>query len=335
MSTLPYKFLVLFFSLSTFSSLVLAHPKKQPSGHVDEVALIKSMQGCFEVTSAFGETGIIDDKYPIVSRDYFSKNYEYIALDGDGVEELELQHILLTALGPQKTQRDQWVRSPRKMISYLKPHQYKQSFYPSKGNQWLLTVRAVDESPLYSCAASFGPVPEPEEFAYWNCSHFSPVPWRESSQRNDYNFLGQNNFISFSKLGWVHKQSNRKIQYVEGEADVSKTIAWEDGYVSYKKTDDQNCKEAKAWWQAQSATWSKVREVWANSLNNSHALVFLDPSEKNSLTDEVLAAFTKAQAEIKNLGTEGSVDEVYQTMQLQMKNLIEKYVKEEVQVEED
>jgi len=291
----------------------------------EENVIIKSQVGCFEVTTHFQETGKTDSLNPISSRNFLSKSYEWIVLDQEENNKISLQHVVLTPFGPKKYLREEWERGASKYVSYVKPNRWEQNPYATKTSQWSLTVRNPDESYQYQCAAPLTIVRD--DFAYWECSSLAPVPRRELIQRSDYQLFGRKQFLVFSGVGFIDRQSNRKMNPTLSE-DFN-VIAWEDGFISNKKVDEQYCQEAKDWWAKNSVAWSKVRDVWSIIFNKYYAVELKKMEEGKALSDDIFSLVAKTQ-ETLSIVSETSLPEadVYKQMQGEVIKNISKYIKD-------
>ncbi len=289
----------------------------------EENVIIKSQVGCYEVTSTFKEAGKVNDAYGVSSLDHSSKFYELVVLDSEVNDKISLQKIILTPFGPKKWMREEWERGPQKTIAYVAPNRWEQNPYFAKKSDWSLTVRNPDDSYQYQCAAPLTIVGG--DFAHWECAANAPLPRREISQRTDYQILARKHFIVFSALGLIDRQSNRKVIYSGPEQQ--KNLAWEEGFVTYKKTNDQYCQEGKLWWNKQRELWKNVRDVWDLVFTNYYSVVLSDAVEGKTLPEEVQSIVTKNQALLVGVSDPIITQEAYKLMQIEVVETIKKYIK--------
>lgn len=228
-----------------------------------EADAIKKMQGCYKVNFDFVETEKTDPNYPISSKPYSEYGYEWIEVDMDSQDEIHLQHVLVTPHGPLKHWRQEWKKSPEKMMSY-KGDNYWETGMVAKPteNLWLQRVLQVDDSPRYECAAVWNITAED---ASWYCKAWSPLPRREFSQRSDYNVLDRGNFVVVGTNGWIHHQYNDKVSVVKGE---SKILAKEKGANTYTKISDETCAPAKKWWSENKKVWNDIQAMWRHLVDH-------------------------------------------------------------------
>ena len=59
--------------------------------------------------------------------------------------------------------------------------------------------------------------------------------------------------------GWIHDQDNKKIIRSNTEDEP---IAYEKGFSTYTKVDDEQCIAAVKWWEKNKLKWKSIRSHW-------------------------------------------------------------------------
>lgn len=225
---------------------------------------IKQMTGCYEVVFQSSETFATDDNYEHYPK-YKSGALEWIFIDSETQDSINLQHLLITRVGVMKHWRQRWDYEASKYLVYQGFSDWSLNSLRSdkvKGN-WTQRVYQVDDSPRYECSA---PWIHNGEINYWECLANAPLPRREFSVRSDYNILKRKNRHELTQNGHIHDQDNLKVAKRPGEDE--KVIAMEKTFNTYKKVDDQKCVKAQEWWPKHSAYWRDVVSVWDEILYN-------------------------------------------------------------------
>ncbi len=249
--------------LITISTLTLnAQDKKEK----DREAIL-SMRGCYKVEFNFSETfNYSKDTGYIPSKKKIADALEWVEVVEDSDKKIILQHILVVGESPkvhiQKHWRQDWLYENTDFYMYdvqKKWNFVKKSEDEVKG-QWTQKVFQVDDSPRYEGSATWVYV---DGKTYWRNTTEAPLPRREHTKRKDYNVtLRRNHHEIIKGFGWIHDQYNDKIVRKEGEKDF--VLAQEKGYNTYKKIDDNPCKPAIDWWNANKQLWKHVRNAWDN-----------------------------------------------------------------------
>lgn len=244
--------------VSIFLFLFVGHNESFASLEKDRNNIL-GMAGCYEVRFQFAETFPVEKGYTIKAP-YFAGGLEYVDIDVDTQDRIELQHILI--VGPNdviKHWRQEWIYENPERFLYKGDAVWEKASYPSEevANSWEQNVLQVDDSPRYECSAQW--VYEAKS-SYWECTSWNPLPRREFTKRKDYNVLKRRNRHELTSEGWVHEQDNEKIVAAKGQ--LVKILTEEKGKNIYKKVDDSRCSIAKTWWQERRSIWEAVRSAW-------------------------------------------------------------------------
>ncbi len=230
-----------------------------------DIAAIKKMCGCFEVTFNFSETiklNEIDDYKP--SPDYRTAPvYELAVPLIDQKDHISIQHILQVGDGENtsvvKHWRQDWIYQNKDLYLYDKDNNwtYRNLSRSDVKGQWTQKVFQVDDSPRYEGSSSWVHV---DGKSFWENETPAPLPRREFSKRKDYNVLIRTNRHEITDYGWFHGQNNEKVDKTNDTEKES--LAFEVGYNYYKRVDDEKCKYAKEWWIENEKKWAIVRNIW-------------------------------------------------------------------------
>jgi hypothetical protein len=289
--------------LAVFVMSAQAQKKKKAS----DIKAIKDMCGCYEVEFNFAETfsPIKDYEY---HDNYQSGALEYVFPVSETKDKIVLQHLLV--IGDTmiiKHWRQDWLYENTDLYSFHKDNTWKYQALDKNDvkGQWTQKVYQVDDGPRYEGTATWVHV---DGKSYWEAKSDAPLPRREFSKRDDYNVMARENRHEITEYGWLHEQDNQKVLR-EDEDEEDKVLAWEKGWNTYTKTEDDKCAVAKEWWDEHEAYWADVRTVW-DELFASKSIVKIKKKVEDKvlfmqlfdLQDELLAEdyeSEKAQKEIK------------------------------------
>ena len=249
-----------------------------------DIASIKKMCGCFEVTFEFSETFIYsNDSLYKPSKNKTDRGLEWAQLVVDEKDKITIQHILQVGNSSDpyivKHWRQDWLYQNQEFYLYDGDNNWKYIKVPKENvkGQWTQKVFQVDDSPRYEGSSSWVHV---DGKSYWENYTDAPLPRRERTIRSDYNVLNRGNRHEIINNGWVHDQNNKKIVRSE---DKNVIIAMEKGYNTYKKVNDERCKGASNWWQENKQKWEMVRLKWDDVFSKKE-----DLSLKQQVNDKPL-----------------------------------------------
>src|SRR5690606_38972419 len=221
----------------------------------------KAMTGCYLIKFQNAETFALTKDYEYYPR-YASGGLEWIFVDHESENEIELQHLLIVPEMPGggvlKHWRQTWHWENTDLFDFQGNNQwnFKQVQAQNVVGEWTQRVYQVDDSPRYECSA---PWVHTGKKTYWECEADAPLPRREFSVRNDYNILRRTNRHELTAFGHVHDQDNIKVARENGS---DKTLVMEKGYYTYTKVDDAKCEAARKWWQTHRRCWKDAQAVW-------------------------------------------------------------------------
>ena len=228
-----------------------------------DIASIKQMCGCFEITFEFSETFIYSkDSLYQPSKNKTDRGLEWAQLVVDEKDRIIIQHILQDGDSSDpyivKHWRQDWLYQNQEFYHYDGDNNWKYVKLPKQDvkGQWTQKVFQVDDSPRYEGSSSWVHI---DGKSYWENYTDAPLPRRERTIRSDYNVLNRGNRHEIKEIGWVHDQNNKKIVRSENKDLV---IAMEKGYNTYKRVEDEKCSGASDWWKENKEKWELVRLKW-------------------------------------------------------------------------
>lgn len=265
-----------------------------------DVAAIKAMCGCFDITFKYTETFAPEIDYE-QHHDYTAQATELALLIEDSEDKLSIQHLLvLRDTMIIKHWRQDWVFENKDVYHYEKDNTWNFSSLKNKEveGQWTQKVYQVDDSPRYSGSATWVHY---DGKHYWENASDSPLPRREYSKRSDYNIMRRGNRQEITSTGWIHEQDNEKIIREDKTEDV--LLAQEKGYNIYTKVADDKCKVATQWWKEHSKFWAKARKSWDKVYSKEGSLTLKKKVDGQSLFMNfyTLEAEDASKKEITNL----------------------------------
>ena len=221
-----------------------------------DIASIKQMCGCFEITFEFSETFIYSkDSLYQPSKNKTDRGLEWAQLVVDEKDRITIQHILQVGDSSDpyivKHWRQDWLYQNQEFYHYDGDNNWKYVKLPKQDvkGQWTQKVFQVDDSPRYEGSSSWVHI---DGKSYWENYTDAPLPRRERTIRSDYNVLNRGNRHEIKEIGWVHDQNNKKIVRSENKDLV---IAMEKGYNTYKRVEDEKCSGASDWWEENKEKW--------------------------------------------------------------------------------
>jgi len=250
---------LVFLCIISFSFLGFSQSKKK-----QDIAAIKDMCGCFEVTFNFAETfNYSKDSLYKPSKTKTDKALEWAQLVEEDKNKISIQHLLQVG-NPAKPHivkhwRQDWLYQNTDFYMFNGDNSWLYQSKPKSEvkKQWTQKVYQVDDSPRYEGSGTWVHV---DGKSYWENKTDAPLPRREYTKRSDYNITARGNRHEITKDGWVHDQDNDKVIREVGKQDV--IIAKEKGYNTYVRVPESRCQAAIDWWKTNKHKWQLVRNKW-------------------------------------------------------------------------
>lgn len=191
------------------------------AGTDTDIANIRNLSGCFEVTYEFVEDGVHDT---LSSEHELGPVTEWVGYRERADGTLVLPHVSVTDDGRAV------------------PHWHEIWRHDPASGEWTQTVRrgapgGERDTLRYRCTA-------PWQMNRWQChAGRAPKPFRDSGapfgfDRTDYDWLDRENILLVTEHGWVHNEHNRKMT-----ADGN-VVAHELGWITYLPADESRCTPA-------------------------------------------------------------------------------------------
>ncbi len=247
---------------------VLASPPAE-----DRKAIL-ALAGEFHVNFDFSETAAIAQDYQRKSKPYHEKALEKVILVEDTPERITLQHLLVV---PTKNGSPKVIKHWAQVWTWQDP--ITVDFAGSEGDdrwirrkwkpqqtagRWSQLVTNVDDTPRYESLGSWSH--QLGESSWTSDPTRRPLPRREYSKRDDYDYLLVINRQTLTPDGWIHFQDNRKIVDRDGKTFV---LAHETGLNRYTRTTHPSFAIAADWWKNHQQTWNPIREFWINAIETT------------------------------------------------------------------
>lgn len=235
----------------------------------DRAAILK-MAGTHQITFHFEETAAIAPGYTIKSKPYDESATEVIVVAEDTPTRIILQHLLLVPGkdSPQiiKHWAQVWTWEDTEILDYAGTdgdHLWVklQLTDDQAAGTWSQLITQVDDSPRYE---GYGRWVHARGESYWESAPTRrPLPRREYSKRDDYDYLLVTNRHTSTPGGWIHEQDNRKVADREGMP--AQVLCHEYGLNTYTHGENGDAEFALTWWNDRRPFWDTVRTVWIDS----------------------------------------------------------------------
>ena len=283
------KFLLIIMSFSAF-----AQTKKDK-----DLASIKAMCGCFEVSFNFAETfSYSKDSTYQASKNKYDKALEWVQLVDSNEDFVSMQHLLIVGdvLDPYviKHWRQDWMYENTDSFPYAIDNTwpYKSNDASEVTGQWTQRVFQVDDSPRYEGSATWVHV---DGRSFWSSTADAPLPRREITKRQDYNVTLRRNHHEILDWGWSHDQDNDKLIRKVNKKDI--VLAQEKGYNTYKKVENERCIAAQVFWKDNKEMWALVRKEWNTIFSMRQNIQLKNKVEGKRLYQYLFALETDTKSE--------------------------------------
>lgn len=283
------KFLLIIVSFSAF-----AQTKKDK-----DLASIKAMCGCFEVSFNFAETfSYSKDSTYQASKNKYDKALEWVQLVDSNEDFVSMQHLLIVGdvLNPYviKHWRQDWMYENTDSFPYAIDNTwpYKSNYASEVTGQWTQRVFQVDDSPRYEGSATWVHV---DGRSFWSSTADAPLPRREITKRQDYNVTLRRNHHEILDWGWSHDQDNDKLIREVNKKDI--VLAQEKGYNTYKKVENERCIAAQVFWKDNKEMWALVRKEWNTIFSMRQNIQLKNKVEGKRLYQYLFALETDTKSE--------------------------------------
>jgi hypothetical protein len=232
---------------------------------------ILAMAGTYHIDFRFQETVAIDPEYDLVTKPYTEEALEVVKVVENTPERIALQHLLVVEGKEGKPMvikhwAQIWTWQDTHILDYSGEEELHEwdvltlSAEEAAGT-WSQLVTQIDDSPRYE---GFGKWTHARGESSWESSPTRrPLPRREYTVRDDYDYLLGTNRHTLTKDGWVHFQDNRKV--VDRGGEDARVLCFEAGLNTYTRRDSELTAVAEAWWEKHGDFWDGVRAFWTES----------------------------------------------------------------------
>ena len=253
----------------TAASLVtlLVTPLLAAPPEADREAIL-SMAGAFEVNFEFEEDVALAPGYKIKSKHYEESALEVVVVAEDTPSRIILQHILVFTDPKDDTDKvikhwaQVWTWQDTELLDYagtdgIDEWQRLSLTEQEAAGKWTQLVTSVDDTPRYEGIGAWN---HKAGISTWTATDTRrPLPRREYTKRNDYDYLLASNTHTIGANGWYHFQDNLKIRD-RGRGQTA--LAHETGLNQYVRTDSPRAEIATNWWEKHHTTWNRIRDFW-------------------------------------------------------------------------
>ena len=258
------------------------------------------MAGVFDVTFSFTEDAQLAGETEAASKPYGEQALEVVVVVEDTPARITLQHLLVVSDSAKKEDHvikhwsQVWTWEDTHLLDYsgsedLDEWSVKKRTTEEAAGTWTQLVTNVDDAPRYEGSGKwrhrFG-------LSTWTGTDTRrPLPRREHTKRDDYDYLSGTNTHIVTKAGWFHQQDNLK---VIDRGDEPQAIAHEAGMNSYKRVESDKAETARAWWREHGAAWDGIRAFWLGALEETEgSFAYRNSAEGSGLSkalDELVAS---------------------------------------------
>lgn len=250
-----------------------ATPAKPPADlppREDREAIL-AMAGSHEITFHFEETTAVSPDYRLRTKAYDEDAREIIAVVEDRPTRITLQHLLVTEdeQGEPyviKHWAQVWTWQDTELLDYTGEdgiHEWRKVRLSEEqaAGTWSQLVTQVDDTPRYE---GYGRWTHARGESSWQSEPTRrPLPRREYSKRDDYDYLLVTNRHTLTPGGWAHFQDNRKV--VDREGGPVHVLCFETGLNTYTRAEVPHGEAAEAWWSEHGPFWDEVRNFWVSA----------------------------------------------------------------------
>ena len=235
---------------------------------------ILALAGDYRVSFDFIETMGFQSDYEVPAP-YQSWGTERISVLVNKPDFVVLQHILEIHLADidgkaiepviVKHWRQDWRYEDDQSLDYIGKREWKKTAREKDqiSGRWSQSVFQVDDSPRYE---GIGKWTHHTDMSVWTSDVLKrPLPRREFSVRNDYDFLKSRIRITVIPTGWIQEEDALKVSMNGKENQGTNPplhLAREAGLSRYELITDFDFSRADAYWERTSKFWNSVRDVW-------------------------------------------------------------------------
>lgn len=265
-------------------------------------AAILAMVGTFDVAFSFTEDAALATDYEISSKPYTENALEVVVVAEDTLERIVLQHLLIVEDAKKKTDMiikhwaQVWSWEDSEMLDYagrdgIDEWKIAKVSQNDVAGKWTQLVTSVDDTPRYEGAGRWK---HSHGISTWTANDIRrPLPRREYTKRDDYDYILGSNTHTISAKGWLHFQDNLKV-LDRGEAPVA--LGHETGLNEYVRTESPRAAAAITWWEEHHAAWDNIRTFWISAGDKADKFFSYTTSHDAKGLSKALAELVKSKA---------------------------------------
>lgn len=257
--------------------LLLLAPLAAAEPPAEDRRAILAMAGSYQVNFRFDEYAPIAKGYELKEGFYEADATELVEVVEDEPGRIVLQHLLVVTDKEDKQHvikhwAQVWTWQDTTLLDYAGTTEdplWKKRELDAEtvAGTWSQLVTQVDDTPRYE---GYGRWTHQLGESSWESSTTRrPLPRREYTKRDDYDYLLVTNRHTLTTDGWVHYQDNRKV--VDREDETPHILCMERGLNTYTKTDADDTLAASEWWKKHGEFWNGVRRFWSDAADEAPA----------------------------------------------------------------
>ena len=243
-----------------------SNKSKKEKDRLAILSMIGEFRSNFEFTEMFGSK--FDYKLDSPYKSWGTEMVIPITIDENFIS---LQHIIMMYFTDEKGNvthshvvkhwRQDWRYEDKHIFTYEPDMRWVNKDTANAKGTWSQSVFQVDDTPRYE---SYGTWVHGEGGSKW-ISDITPrpLPRREFSVRDDYDFLSGVNKITILPWGWVMEEMNDKL------TKDNNYIGSEYGIARYQKIKNYNFDPANDYWNSTKDYWREVRVTWNSKLDKN------------------------------------------------------------------
>lgn len=263
---------------------------------------ILAMAGSHHIHFKFRETAILAESYDTTSEPYDEDATEIIKVVEDTPERITLQHLLVVQPEGEepmiiKHWAQIWTWKDTEILDYCGEdgiHEWRRTeLTPEQAaGTWSQLVTQTDDTPRYESYGQW--VHQHGESSWQSVPTRRPLPRREYTKREDYDYMLATNRHTLTAGGWIHFQDNRKV--VDREGEPARVIAHEIGLNTYTRTETELTALALEWWDQHGDFWNGVRNFWHDAGESAPALFSYSTYKDGQSLSKLIGSLEKEDA---------------------------------------
>lgn len=236
---------------------------------------ILAMAGSYEIRFHFRETASIQPGYTAKPGSDDTTATEIIKVVDETPGRITLQHLLVVdgdGSEPQviKHWAQIWTWQDTHILDYQGEHNDHEwaavTLTPEQAaGTWSQLVTQTDDTPRYESHGKW--THHGGESSWQSAETRRPMPRRDYTKRDDYDYLAVINRHTLTSDGWIHFQDNRKV--VDRDGEPPRILVHEIGINTYTRKPTDFTASAEAWWREHGEVWNGIRGFWISATDSA------------------------------------------------------------------